>query len=220
MTTKIDWPNHIIAFFSALLGILIAFQLEDYRENRQDDEKLENTVNAIQNEIDNNLRIYRNNVDKIGNWLEYWELLSSVDGDGMLEVKKYKFERLKAKTPHRFEGWILIKQMSDSVLVLQTTGDIDVDVLPETGISVSSWTAGLYSGILNRFDHNRLIKLTHIYEWIEKDLGVSDREIIEDQIDSDIDDIDIIIAHFTRIVRVHKLKHQRIKTIYDKIEWE
>lgn len=220
MKTKIDWPNHLIAFFSALLGILIAFQLEDYRENRQDDEKLQNTVNAIQNEIDNNLKIYQTNVDQIGNWLEYWELFSRVDGDGLLEVNKYKYERLRTTSPNRFKGWILIQQMSDSVLVFQTNGDLDVDILPETGISISSWTAGLYSGILNRFDHNRLVKLTHIYEWIEKDLGVSDRELLEDQFGSGIHDINIIIAYFTRIVNVHELKYQRIKTIYDKIDWE
>lgn len=41
MKSKIDWVNHLIAFLSALLGILIAFQLEDYQEKQQEKEKLQ-----------------------------------------------------------------------------------------------------------------------------------------------------------------------------------
>jgi len=32
---KIDWLNHMIAFLSALLGIVIAFQLEDFQEDQK-----------------------------------------------------------------------------------------------------------------------------------------------------------------------------------------
>ena len=31
---KIDWANHIIGFFSALFGILIAFELEEWRDEK------------------------------------------------------------------------------------------------------------------------------------------------------------------------------------------
>ena len=72
MKTKLDWPNHIIAFFSALLGILIAFQLEGYRDTRKDNEELKSALISIKSEIDNNFNIYETNVEQLGIWLEYW----------------------------------------------------------------------------------------------------------------------------------------------------
>jgi len=220
MNTKIEWANHIIAFFSALLGILIAFQLDDYRDNRQENEKLQNSLHAIKNEIDNNLNIYKKNVDQLGPWFEYWKLISKADKDGLVTVKKNKFDSLNTKVSSRFKDWELIEQKNDSILVFLTTDDVVFDFIPQTGITVSGWSAALYSGIFNRLDSDLMIKLTLIYEWIEKDLGVSDREILEDQFNEGFDDIDVIIAYYSRIEKVHRLKLQRIKKIYDEIEWE
>lgn len=38
--SKIDWRNHFVAFLSALLGIFIAFQLENWREGRIERERV------------------------------------------------------------------------------------------------------------------------------------------------------------------------------------
>ena len=35
---RIDWPNHIVAFFSALFGILIALELDERREDTKETE--------------------------------------------------------------------------------------------------------------------------------------------------------------------------------------
>ena len=69
---KIDWRNHFVAFLSALLGILIAFQLEDYSDNKQKEEELEIIIKSIKVEIQNNLGIYETNVRRLSEWLEYY----------------------------------------------------------------------------------------------------------------------------------------------------
>jgi len=62
MKNKIDWLNHGIAFLAALLGILIAFQLDDYQEDQQRKKELQITLSSIKKEIESNRRIYRFNV--------------------------------------------------------------------------------------------------------------------------------------------------------------
>ena len=51
---KIDWLNHFVAFASSLLGILIAFQLDNWRESRGENEKMQIALQGIKKEIENN----------------------------------------------------------------------------------------------------------------------------------------------------------------------
>ncbi|MBK7651827.1 MAG: hypothetical protein IPJ20_15385 [Flammeovirgaceae bacterium] len=68
---RLDWANHLMGFFSAILGIYIAFGLENYREKNNEKEKVEIAKQAIKKEIEDNLSIYKDNIDKISSWLEY-----------------------------------------------------------------------------------------------------------------------------------------------------
>jgi hypothetical protein len=76
---KIDWPNHIIAFVSALLGILIAFQLEYYREEHKEDEELSKALIIVKKKVENNLQIYKTNTDNLGHWLAYYDSLQTLN---------------------------------------------------------------------------------------------------------------------------------------------
>ena len=62
--------NIFTAFFSALLGILIAFRLEFYREEQQEQEQLDKALIVIKEELENNLEIYETNSDQICQWLK------------------------------------------------------------------------------------------------------------------------------------------------------
>jgi len=48
---SIDWANHLIAFFSALFGILIAFGLEQWREERDQQELVRTAFENLRKEI-------------------------------------------------------------------------------------------------------------------------------------------------------------------------
>jgi hypothetical protein len=219
MTNKIDWKNHVIAFFSAMLGILIAFQLEDYRDNRQEKEKLRVTLNAIKKEIENNRTIYQTNINRLSDFLEYFELRELTNEKGELKLTKDKFERMKAKHPDRFRNWILLKQQNDSSIIFDTHWEFTIDTAPETGVSTSSWQAGLYEGILNRLDNNTLSQLTQIYEWVGKDIGLNEREFYENLTLSDITKIDPLIAHYKKIIAVQQFKLDIINKHYFQIDW-
>jgi hypothetical protein len=51
---SIDWPNHIIGFFSALFGILIAFELDQWRERKQEIEIARNAFTKLKLEVEVN----------------------------------------------------------------------------------------------------------------------------------------------------------------------
>jgi hypothetical protein len=48
---RIDWPNHLIGFFSALFGILIAFELEEWRDAKNHQEDARNAFEKTKQEI-------------------------------------------------------------------------------------------------------------------------------------------------------------------------
>ena len=177
---KIDWPNHIIAFSSALLGILIAFRLEFFREEHQEQEQLDKALLVIKEEIVNNLKIYKTNSDTICAWIDYYN--SAVD--------------------------------------TLTSGDnLEISVIPVQGISTSGWQSTINSGLVAKMDHSDVFILTTIYDWTERDLGVSDAKTIEDQLDGGYDNIDVIVEYFDRVCKVHGLKYERINPLFEQIEW-
>jgi hypothetical protein len=48
---SIDWPNHIIGFLSSLFGILIAFELDEWREQREKSEIAESAFEKLMQEV-------------------------------------------------------------------------------------------------------------------------------------------------------------------------
>jgi len=214
---KIDWLNHMIAFLSALLGIVIAFQLEDFQEDQKAQEDLQITLIAIKKEVENNQSIYRTNIETLSEFLDYISVLEDKN-DKEYRINKNKFDKIKSKSPDRFADWKLKRQENDSTLIFEPF-DIDVPA-PETGISTSSWKAGIYSGILNRLDHSNLSKLTHIYEWIEKDIGLNEVEFLENVVMEKFHDIDIIVNYYTRLTKIQQMKLGIVSDYYDQIEWE
>ncbi len=177
---KIDWPNHIIAFLSALLGILIAFRLQYYRENQQERQQLDKAMIVIKEELENNLNIYRTNSEQLCRWVDYYHAVADTLGSG---------------------------------------DDLEIDVVPVSGISMNGWESAVNSGIITKMEHSKVFALTTIYYWIERDLGVSDEEMIEDRFDGGYDKLDVIVEYYDRTCKVHRLKYEEIMPLFESIAW-
>jgi hypothetical protein len=54
----INWPDHLVGFFSALFGILIAFQLEEWRDQREREQLVQLALQNLKSEIDINKNYY------------------------------------------------------------------------------------------------------------------------------------------------------------------
>ena len=115
----------------------------------------------------------------------------------------------------------MIDEIGDSVLINVPSEGFLIDVLPEAGISTSSWQAALNSGVINRLDNRKLSQLTKIYQWIEKDFGLDELAIFQTAIDAtDVyDDYDSFVTIYKKTVRIQEWKHRMIREIYQEMEW-
>jgi len=216
----IDWLNHVISFLSALIGIIIAFQLEDYKDNREETKDINNTLAAVKTEIENNMAIYSANVEQLSAWLNYYNLLDDSGDNNEVQIGKKDFEKMKTEHPERLKKWILKSTVNDTTLVFNVgSALLLIDIAPQTGISTSSWQAGLYSGTLNKIDHKKLARLNQIYEWTTKDIGLNEREFYGNLTNDGIDDFDAVVSFYSKIVNVDRMRLTRIKSYYDDIDW-
>lgn len=217
---KIDWLNHTVSFLSALFGIYIAFRLENYRENQQEKERIQLIEKAILNEIENNLRIYSENVKILSGWLEYNSFIQTkTDEKGRLVIGANEMRKMTEKYPSRLKDYKIIQTLNDTLSVYE--GIFVIDVGPITGISTSSWKAGVASGLLNSMDYALVNNLTKIYDWTEKDIGINDKDFYENILgihEKNIVIIDNLVSDYNTIVITCSFKQKRIQEIYDKIK--
>lgn len=218
---KIDWVNHLIGFLTALVGIIIAFQLDDWQERNREKEKLRITLQSIKAEIDNNMEIYRS--DSLSTWLEHWDFIKSHDEDNNDEIiaTEKEMNLMRAKHPTRFDEMKFIKKYRDSLNVYGGPQIIKFDVMPKAGISTSSWDAAKSSDALRSLDHARMTELTNIYDWINKDLGITDADVIRSVAGFDTDfGIDKILHDYRMITNVYGFKLRQIERHYQIIDWD
>ena len=219
--SRINWLDHSIGFMSALFGIFIAFQLQDYQDNNREKEKLNITLSAIKNETENNLMIYSRNIEILSDWLNYYQNAITIRNEREVKVRRADYERKRIRYPERYKNWELLRSENDSILVFSDkSGVIHIDILPETGVSTSSWQAGIYSGILNRLDSKKLVTLTKIYDWFSKDLGLDDRDFLMDLvIDQKITDLNKIVEYYRRVIKIQGIKYEQVNSIYCDLLW-
>lgn len=228
---KIDWRNHLIAFLSALFGILIAFQLEDFSENRKQLERTNTAYDLVIAEIENNIAIYKENVNHIGSWLTYYNITRDLSIGAVdylqVPVSTYNQIHLDSTKIYRLSAF-RISFKNDSIVELrrkemiddQGAHDITVDILPKTGIATSAWSSGVNSGIFSQLSPDKLNDLTKIYDWINNDLGKNENAFYEYgiRIDREFDDIETIVYNYQVIYEVQKFKLNNILPIYVEIK--
>lgn len=221
-TSQIDWKNHLVAFLSALIGIIIAFELEDYKDRRREEAAREITIDAIRQEVEKNIAIYKANWDTVSLWLKYYDVNRSRNSSGEVRMAKATFDELRSVRRDRTRSWQLLKSDGDTVQVRINPDEFLLDVAPEVGVSTSSWQAAVYSGSLKGLDGHMLTKLNQIYEWTTKDIGLSDREFYQNVIfpASEYTDLDAIVSFYRKLVRHDQMKYQRLKSYYDEIKWQ
>ena len=64
MKKRIDWLNHSLEFFVVLIGILIAFQLNECSDNRSKKELIDNHLTQIKYECKQNKKIIVNSIER------------------------------------------------------------------------------------------------------------------------------------------------------------
>jgi hypothetical protein len=215
---NIDWLNHSIAFGASVIGIFIAFQLDDWQERSSRREDLEVALRGIKMEIESNLNVYQKNDSLLQKYLDYADFYVGHGKNGMLRCSRRELEKARKVNPERFAGIQFIKQVNDTISLY--SADFYVDIVPFSGITTGNWEAAKSSGVLAYLDHERITQLSQVYDWTTKKLGVSDEELANNFITlQKFGDVDKILGDYRLIMEASRMKHRRMREYYEKIKW-
>lgn len=215
---KVDWTNHIVGFVSTLLGIFIAFQLDDWQDRRAQEARTEINLQAIKKEIENNITIYKNNISKLSQFVEYYDVIMSCrrEPTGMI-LSESKLNSLRLKN-ERFNDIKFLKKLNDTLSVY-TEPVLVFDLVPEV-ISTDNWEAAKSSGILNHIDQSRMALLTGIYNWTNKDLGIDEASFYANLFGVvELPDVPTIIQGYKSTIQTSELRLNLIERKYKEIDW-
>lgn len=158
---RVDWPNHLIGFFSALFGILIAFELEEWREAKNHQEDARNAFEKTKKEIQDNKNALHVTVNTNLHLLD------------LLEVELLPFinERLEYSGSAKAGITINAKVKSVAKIILNDTLSASVKgpVLINMGsllhptLLYSAWESARESGVVNYIEYEKVLAISYLY---------------------------------------------------------
>jgi hypothetical protein len=162
--TKIDWPNHFVGFFSALFGILIAFELDEWKESRKDDKIADNAFIRMQQEIDMNRNMLRGmvtvNLQMIGD-LE-GQVLDKVDNRLMFTGTAEQALAVNNTAPLSSIAFVQMPQ-GDRKQNTQAALHVVFSGLTVPVIYSSAWESARTIGALNNMSYEKVLTLSSLY---------------------------------------------------------
>jgi hypothetical protein len=155
---RIDWPNHTIGFFSALFGILVAFELEEWRERKNQEELTSNAFYRLMMEIEFNQNSLHVNVNESLNSIKVLqELLGRVNEQFMFMGTRQDVDSINISFPN--------------LITIDTTASSrfpahfhmgSITTIPQHS---SAWESAKASGVLNYMSYEKVFSLTSIYNY-------------------------------------------------------
>lgn len=223
---NIDWINHFVAFISSVVGIFIAFQLDDWQQNREEKEKERITLSAIKKELETNGEILKNNIKTISTWIDYQNFVARHDRvkgtTDQIVCSPTQVNKLLDKTPRKLGDLKLVKMINDT-LGIYFVGVIHLNISLQ-GISTNNWEAAKYSGILNNFDHDQISALTAIYSLLNKDLGFSANGLYEQSLEENgqmsSPSIKEAILIYKKLNYTYQAKLDRLQEQWPSLKWD
>lgn len=163
---KIDWPNHIVAFFSALFGILIAFELDEWKESRKDVAIAENAYVRLKQEIDINRNMLHEMVrTNLG-------LIAELQGNILPRVNEKLLFTGTVEEANAINGdprlsTFVFVHMHDEPITRGKERELGLHVmfsgLIHPVIHNSAWESAKTIGALNNMSYEKVLSLSSLY---------------------------------------------------------
>lgn len=158
---RIDWPNHLIGFFSALFGILIAFELDQWREAKNNEKDGRNAFEKTKQEIHVNKNALHESVNTN---LELLDLLE-------LEVMPLLNDRLEYSGSLKEARQVNDKVSAIAKIILNDTvsASIKAPVLINMGsmlhptLLTSAWESAKATGVINYIAYEKVLAISLLY---------------------------------------------------------
>ena len=159
---KIDWPNHIIGFFSALFGILIAFELEEWRDEKNQIEIARIAFENLKKEVQINQNSLRENIAiNVKHLKSLQALLNRMDNQlGFIGSKE------EADSINRNFSQVAFIEWDDAVnknTLVKPIVIIGLHNITIPMIQSSAWESAKATGALNLMDYEKVLSLSSLY---------------------------------------------------------
>lgn len=158
---RIDWPNHIIGFFSALFGILIAFELDQWREHASELKLAKTAFENLMKEVDINQNILHENVNvNLKSIHRIQEVLTRVDKNLI-----FKGTRSEADSINTRFGKLLFIDTTDPAPGLRPSWPVHIGMSNITvpSLQTSAWESAKATGALNSMPYEKVVSLSFVY---------------------------------------------------------
>jgi hypothetical protein len=157
---QIDLPNHVIGFFSALFGILIAFELDDWREQRNQAalariafENLKKEIQINQNALHENIT---NNLDHIQDLIG---ILPKLDHQLRFIGTKREADSINSN----FSKIIFIDNSGNEKTKRPLPVFIGMGNITTPSLQSSAWESAKSTGALNLMEYEKVLSLSFLY---------------------------------------------------------
>src|ERR1700755_1317393 len=158
-TVHINWPDHLVGFFSALFGILIAFQLEEWRDQREREQLVSLALQNLKSEIDINKNYYGETTRFNEAFLHFLnESAPHITEELTFQGSKDLADSLSTVFPGHFSIQAAAESKKPSTAPLKVTLNISVHH-PLT----AAWESAKATGALNFMDFEKVHLLSLIY---------------------------------------------------------
>ena len=160
---SIDWPNHIVGFFSALFGILVAFELDQWRESVQEGEVAANAFEKIKDEIQVNKTTLHETVNTN---LTLISGLEDIVLPSLNEKLQFQASRVKADSINTNKDLMVVAYV-DTIEWKKSGGNppthIVIGNLIQPVLHYSAWESAKSTGALNFMEYERVLSISSLY---------------------------------------------------------
>lgn len=159
---NIDWPNHLIGFFSALFGILIAFELDEWRERHNQQELADIAFSRMLTEIEFNQNILHANLNENLERIKVLDRLTEQLNDQLLFVGA---ATLADSINQHYSDYIHIENDNGQTYPPGSPVHVVVSSLSMIPQHTSAWESAKATGALNYLGYERVIALSSVYNY-------------------------------------------------------
>ena len=155
---RIDWPNHVIGFFSALFGILIAFELEEWRDRKHEQELALTALSNLKVEVQINQNILHQNIlDNLRAIQSIQQFLRQVDDQLMFKGTRNEADSA-SRLLHNLVEIKIEDGSADRWPVIFSMGSISFP-----SFQTSAWESAKATGALTFLPYEKVISLSFVY---------------------------------------------------------
>jgi hypothetical protein len=167
LLNNIDWKGQIVSFVGTVLGIIIAFQLEDRQEQKLKEERVSTAIENLNLEITKNLRTLDSISNNNDNWINYLNFLIGKHCENQqITLRDNELDSLRNVYPDYFIenpqilNLIVKKVIKDHYKLYQICFYNSFD---EATITTDNLEAAKQSGVFLTMNPNQILYYTQIY---------------------------------------------------------